>query len=154
MMQSSNTLKTGFDSTLAELLDSPDFLKYLPFALSALKASGVLRALREIARPAAVPTTHDNCLAAQAFEAQKSIGYNQCLDDLIYFMDRYLKTNKQKDAPALNYGANISVMEAGDLTKEELDAIIAGTDPNDIYNKLYAEHTRVATRTATGDDPQ
>jgi len=148
MTSRGNVFKTGFDSTLKELQDSPDFLKYLPFALSALKASGVLRALRELARPETVPATSDNCLAAQAFEAQKSIGYNNCLDDLLYFIDRYLRTNQSSDIPALSYGASAAVMESGDLTKEELDAIIAGTDPDIIYSKLYAK--RIHT---TGNQP-
>lgn len=138
-------MKTGFDATLKELTNDPNFNKYLPFALSALKASGVLRALRELARPAAVPVTGlENALAQQAFEAQKSIGYNNCLDDLIYFVDRYLKDKTQTNAPELNYGAGLAVLESGDLTKEELDAIISGAEPDTIYTKLYAEHTRAA----------
>lgn len=136
--------KMGFDAALLELQDSADFQKYLPFALAAIKASGVLKALRERARPAAIPAASENCVAAQAFEAQRSIGYNECLDDLIYFADRYLKKETSTTTPSLQYGAGIAVLESGDLTKEELDAIVSGTDPNAIYAKLYAERTRIA----------
>lgn len=140
-------MKTPFDSTLEELQKNPDFLKYLPFAISALKASGVIRALRDKARPETVPATSENCVAAQAFEAQKAIGYNNALDDLIYFADRYLKSTQKTDAPSLNYGANMAVLESGDLTKEELNAVISGRDPNDIYAELYAKRTEPAAGT-------
>ena len=143
-------IPTGFDATLKELQNTSEFSKYLPFALAALRASGVLRALRERARPETVPATSDNCVAAQAFEAQRSIGYNECIDDLIYFTERYLKTTEHADTPMLDYGARQAIVDAGDLTKEELDAVIAGGDPNDIYAKLYAKRAGTPTGVESG----
>lgn len=145
-------MKNSFEITLEELLNDSNFSKYLPFALSALKASGVIRALRERGRPMDIPAATDNYVAAQASEAQRSIGYNNCLDDLLYFAERYLKTKTQTTSPELSYGAAMSVLESGDLTKEELDAIVSGVEPETIYAKLYAGRARPAAGTGSNEN--
>lgn len=149
------TLTSAAKETLKELENTSEFSKYLPFAISALKASGAVRFLRELGRPKAVPTTTDHFVEAQAFESQRAIGYNQALDDLLQLRERFLDTQTQNpEQPTMDYGGGAAAMFAGDLNKEELDAVISGTDPSIVYERLYREHTRPAAGDKSGVSEQ
>lgn len=98
--------------------------------------STVLNFLRE---KSAVRIGLTNDLNLSAFEAHRSAGYNECLDDLMYFVDRYIRPMETADktAPPMNFGARSRALERGDITEEERNALREHRPPN--YPKPTAE---------------
>lgn len=99
-------------------------LAHLTTALSLLHQSGVLSFLRDLGRVKFVPPDAENYTSVQASAAAESWGYNQALDNLIYFREYFLETTQPKaDKVADLYGALEKVVADGDLSEGEADAI-------------------------------
>lgn len=58
----------------------------------------------------------------QANKGAFAAGYNQCLDDLLGFTDRYILAEQQSKAPQMNFGSDKRLLQMG-YTKEEIELI-------------------------------
>lgn len=92
-------------------------------ALSTLHQTGVLEMLREMGRVRCISENSPNYVAAQAAGANWSRGFNEALDNLIYFRQLYLDQDTTNTQPPLSFGSLERALESGDLTQEEIDAI-------------------------------
>lgn len=113
-------------TALDEIKQSTDFLSLYTQALSYLHGSGLLRLLREFGQVKYVPAETPNYSAVLASQAEFSRGYNQALDDLIYFREQYLDP-LTKASPQLDFGALRRAVLTGDLTEEEADELRKST---------------------------
>lgn len=93
--------------------------------LSTLIQSGLFDVLREQAKVRQVNAKNGALLHELAAEAQRSYGYNQCLDDLFYFREKFLQSGESL-VPQIGYGSLSRAKESGDLEPEEIDAIRSG----------------------------
>lgn len=69
---------------------------------------------------------NQNVMAAQAAH---SAGYNQALEDLLYFKDKFLEPVVQATPDLPDYGGLQSAFNKGDLLEVELNAIRSNTAP-------------------------
>lgn len=108
------------EKELSRLKESEGFLTVFYRGMGELLASGVFNFLKEKGRVR--PVTTD-----LALEAARSMGYNECLDDLFLFKELYLAdAPKAQDVARRDFGALNIAESKGDLTKEETDAIRSG----------------------------
>ena len=91
-----------------------------------LKRSRVYELLREIGRAKGLHPATPNYLEAQAMQTAWSDGYNQCLDDIMYFRERFLEAEFDKKPPKMSFGGLDLALFKEDLTQEEADAIRSG----------------------------
>lgn len=98
------------------------FLPVYLQAMSLLNETLVLDYLVEQGKPKPIYPGGDSFVDLQVAEYNKSIGYNQCLYDLINFKERFLEVVVAQNAP-MDFGAVARLEEQQDLTKEEADAI-------------------------------
>lgn len=89
--------------------------------LSHLKASGVFNLLRQFARPFA--SDRGESLNAAAYTAAHAEGYNQCLDDLLYFDQKFLVQKLKGKTVVPDFGGLALAVRQGNLTKEEAEKI-------------------------------
>lgn len=99
--------------------------------MSALYNSRVLEALRERGR---VVNLGGRAVHEVALEAARSAGYNEALDDLVYFKERFIDTAIVLDQVPMDFSALANLVKSGVLTQEEADAIRQGKQPN--YDKF------------------
>lgn len=92
-------------------------------AQSSLRSSAVYEFLREVGRPKDIHPTTPNYLEVQAMQTAWSVGYNQCLDDIMMFRERFLEADIERNPPKMNFGGLDIALFKEDLTKEEADAI-------------------------------
>lgn len=59
--------------------------------------------------------------SANAAEGMRAAGYSECLEDLVYFADKYISFGKPAAPLKASYGAFNKIIESGDYTKEEID---------------------------------
>ena len=113
-------------SKLDEFKRQPELLARYAEGVSILYNTVVIEALREIGRTRTVAPENPNYVDAQAAQANWSIGYNDCLDDLLNFVDRYIQPQKQ-NMPNMDYQAIDRALERGDITQEEADELRKST---------------------------
>lgn len=111
---------------LYELKKSQSTASYVVRAQEALIDSGILELLREIGRARAIRPETPNYLEVQAMQTAWSSGYNQCLDDIMLFRQRFLEAETEKDHPIMGFGGIDFALEKDDLTKEEAKALRDG----------------------------
>jgi hypothetical protein len=108
-----------------------------------LRQSRIYEFLREIGRAKDIHPTTPNYLEVQAMQTAWSAGYNQCLDDIMLFRERFLEADLEKNPPKMSFGGLDFAVFKEDLTKEEADAIRSG-EP---VPKLSAKHPTRKTST-------
>lgn len=107
---------------LETLKQNPGLYADYTHALSYLHNSGVLDILRELGRVQKVPEDSPNYIAAVAAQAEHSRGYNDAIDDIVYFRERYLDP-VPVSAPPMDFGSINRAIQAGDLTEEEANEL-------------------------------
>ena len=96
-------------------------------ALSTLHSTGVLEFLRERGRVRPVPENSPNYLQLMAARSSLSAGYNQALDELIWFKDLFLgQPVSEGNRVPMDFGSMEKAVESGDLTLEEAEALRNG----------------------------
>lgn len=108
-----------------EILRKNDsFLHQFNTGMSSLFQSGVFDVLREIGKCRILELgANAQVLATQA---ARSAGYNEALDDLMYFRETYFEKDNAVPTPPAEYGGLDAALLRGDLEKEEADAIRLG----------------------------
>lgn len=106
---------------LENLKNSPNFLRYYQDARESLKISGVINFLRIFARPHLI--SNGGNIYESATSAAISAGYNKCLDDLMYFEEKYLLEPFNKKNVRPDFGAKTIAFNKGDISKEEKDRL-------------------------------
>lgn len=106
--------------------ENPALLANYSQALSLLMQSGVIDVLREVGRVRFIPVDTPNYSQVLANEMQYSLGFNDALSNLEFFVERYINPTYEGKQTVLDFGAIDRALESGDLTKEEADAIRAG----------------------------
>ena len=113
---------------LETLKKNPGLYADYTHALSYLHNSGVLDILRELGRVQKVPEDSPNYIAATAAQAEHSRGYNDALDDIVYFRERYLDPIPVT-APPMDFDSINRALKAGDLTEEEASELRKSASP-------------------------
>lgn len=88
--------------------------------LKALFDSGIIDALRMLGRPAIRSDSDHTHMAAQG---AMSAGWNNCLDTLLYFEEKYLSEIQETPNVQMDFGALESALKNGDISEEEAYAI-------------------------------
>lgn len=109
--------------SLERLRQNGSIVPIVDTAVGTLIQSGVMTFLREKAAP--VILDGGESINKAAILAAMSAGYNSCLDDLLNFKERFIVERAVITSSAPDYGATETIIERGDLTKEEADAIRA-----------------------------
>jgi len=114
---------------LARILDSPDLLSTYITGLTYLERSYVIDFLRERATVKIIDGGSD--VQKAAAEAHRSLGYQQALDDLINFKEKFIIGAANKGQPLTpTFGAVDRAFQQNDLLPEEVDAIRTNSKPN------------------------
>lgn len=113
----------AFDPVKPEVLELNRFKNsegraFYSQALPLLIRSGLISLLRTFARPYAVDNGANPYVAA--YQAAFSNGYNQALDDILYFEEMYLQENLGKKEIKATFGALGIAMAKGDLTAKDI----------------------------------
>lgn len=106
-----------------------------------LRESSVYEFLREVGRARAVHPSTPNYVDVQAQQTAWSDGYNQCLDDIMMFRDRFLEANAEQTLPKMGFGGLEYALFKDDLTMEEANAIRTGKS----VPKLRTQHAKPKT---------
>lgn len=86
-----------------------------------LRSSGLIDLLRIFARPYTVDGGANPYMAAH--NGAKMEGYQQCLDDLIYFEEKYLQEKLSSKLPIADFGGLASAVAQKKITLEEAKKI-------------------------------
>ncbi len=106
---------------------NPDAFGSFLRALSTLHSTGVLELLREQGRVVPISANTPNFVDVQASMSNWSLGWNQALDALVYFKERYLADQEPVSSKApMDFGALEKNLENGNLTLEEVEALRDG----------------------------
>ena len=134
-------------SRLEELKQSPGFLQLYTTAMQQLYSTGIFTILNELGKIPFVPPNTPNYTAVMQTAAAESFGYNQCLDDLLDFRIRYLEDKPKTDSQGtLAFAKALETeVEAGNLTREEADAIRHGNEPPALKREQWSEIARNRT---------
>lgn len=108
---------------IARFKKSPEVFDSFLQALSTLYNTGVYEFLRESGRVRPVAQNGPNYSEMQAAQYNWSLGFQHCLDQLFYFKEIYLTPPDMTKRTEPDYGSIDEAVEAGDLTKEEADAL-------------------------------
>lgn len=111
---------------LGEVIRNRDLQDPIRNAILALQHSHLIVLLREFAKPVPHDPTNINYLVLEAQENKRVFGYNQCLDDIQYFFERYVTplSVPMTDSQTSMYLAEIDKLVGnGTLTKEEADKL-------------------------------
>jgi hypothetical protein len=106
---------------LTKFKESSAALDYYRQARDAFKASGLPGLLRIFARPYTVDGGANPHRAA--YSAGVSEGYNQCLDDLLYFEEQYLQQGVSAKKILADFGGQRLALSKGDLTQADLEKL-------------------------------
>lgn len=107
---------------------NPNAIEAYRAGINSLFQAGVIDALRALGRPLRRKEGADHIQMAS--EASWSVGWNDCLDTLLYFAERHLNTEEEKPNVRMDFGSIDKAVLSGDLTKEEADAIRRGKSIN------------------------
>jgi hypothetical protein len=103
--------------------ESQSFLNFLLTGLSNLWQSGIFEVLRDIGKVPPVTPENPNYVALQATMYAWSLGYNQALDDLVYFKEKFLDVDRSRQRINPDFGGLDEALKKGDLTQEEINGI-------------------------------
>lgn len=110
-------------NVISLIKENPAFLPSYLQAMSLLNSSYVLDFLMEKGRATPVLPGTPNYVEFQNAEFNRSIGYNQCLNDLINFKELFLESLQPTQLGPMDYGATEKLQNQDDITKEEADAL-------------------------------
>lgn len=96
--------------------------------ISKLFQSGVIDCLRALGQPTRIALGKD--INVMASEASSSAGWNACLNALLYFQEMYLTDSQEQESPRMDFNSIQKLVDQGDITKEEADAIRNNTTPS------------------------
>lgn len=103
---------------IARLKNSTLFVKNFRAGIDLLKTSGLFEVMRIFARPVSSDGGRDVNMAAA--EAHFVKGYNQCMDDIIYFEETFLADEKHPGTPRATYQGRKIALERGDITRNDI----------------------------------
>jgi len=115
-----------FKRLLSELRTAKSTSAFLGQIQEALRSSRLYEILREIGRAKDIHPSTPNYLEVQSMQTAWSVGYNQCLDDIMLFRQKYLEADLEKTPPTMSFGGLDVALYKDDLTKEEANAIRSG----------------------------
>lgn len=118
-------MKSVPEFILEGLRNNKAFLQFYLAGMSNLYQSKIFDFLRELGRARLLGIGENE--TAMASQASYSIGYNQCLEDLFYFKEKFLDTAVPESASTMpDYGGLDVALKNGDITQHEYDAIKRG----------------------------
>jgi hypothetical protein len=112
---------------------------------SNLRDSRIYELLREVGRAKDIHPATPNYLEVQAMQTAWSAGYNDCLDHIMMFREKFLEVDLERETPKMSFGGLDHALFKGDLTQEEADAIRSGKP----IPKLTTNHPK---QTRSGND--
>lgn len=107
------------DVELTRFKNSLDAKNLYLQGIDLLTRSGILGLLRQFARPFS-PDRGANPYTS-AYLAAHAEGYNQCLDDLMYFDQKYLTEKMKAKEVKADFGGLALAIAKGDLTEKDLE---------------------------------
>lgn len=109
--------------TLDNIKGNSAAVTMLDKAVTVLEEIGFIAFLREKAQPVIINLGENETI--NATQGMRSAGYHDCINDLIYFKERYVYPEKDKEAQKLvpDYGGKKDSIEKGYLTEEEANGI-------------------------------
>lgn len=111
--------------------------------VSLLMQSGVLEFLRE--RSSAVVMHGEHSIEKAALAAARSAGYAECLQDILYFKEKYLSDTGPSSAKLeMSFGAKDRVLTRGDLTKDDLHGIESEQSDTAAAKKFITKHEQLS----------
>ena len=111
--------------------------------MNQLFQAGIIDAIRVLGRPRRIGS-HD----VMGTEGAWSSGWNDCLDTLLYFQEKYLEATQETPSVRMDFGAIDKAVQAGDLTEGEADAIRDG-NPIKYDPKSYTRNIEIPKRPAS-----
>jgi hypothetical protein len=120
------TLNDWAEKELTDLVSKrePD-LEKINQSIRVLNLTGVFKILNEGGRVRKVPSESINYSAAIIYEAGRSAGYQEALEDLSRFMEKYIygRIVGGISLPPEEYGWADVAVQSGNLTQEEVDEL-------------------------------
>ena len=95
-------------------------------ALSTIYSTGVLEMLRERGRVRLALDSSPNYTEVQSVRAAWSAGYNQALDELVYFRELFMSTADSGKGASMDFGSMEKTLQNGDLEPSEIEALQHG----------------------------
>lgn len=120
------------DKELKILRETPGLITAYLDAMSALQRTGIISFLRAWGR---VSYGRKSTVEEVALEGARAAGFQECLDLLFNFEEKFLRPTPTMNAVPVDYGGLTQAVRKGDLTKEEADAIRARSA--DTYTKSH-----------------
>ncbi len=103
---------------LQTLKNDAGFMQKYSALKELLRSSNIINILRQFGRP--VISEGGSNIYRTATQAAFSAGYNQALDDILYFKELYMQETTKTNNVKAHFGALDIALSKGDLTKEDL----------------------------------
>jgi len=116
-----------FEKLLKNLKENSSTVSAMLDIAAILRESRVYEFLREVGRSKDIHPSAPNYLSLQAMQTAWSSGYNQCLDDIMLFRERFLEADLEKTPPKMSFGGLELAVFKNDLTEEEANALRSGS---------------------------
>ena len=115
------------NTILKNVLQNEAFLTLYIEGMSKLSQSGIFSFLRELGRVRHIPSQSLNYMNEQAIAAAESRGFQEALDSLYFFREKFIdKPAKVTIEPT--FGGTEAALQAGNLTMEDLLNADRGND--------------------------
>lgn len=122
--------------TRQDILQDKEILVAYNQAITILQNAGILDVLLQRASASSIPPNNGNYTSELIVEYGRSTGYRQCLDDLLFFRERFLEAPQEISVQTPDFLGVASALGKGDITQGELDAIRTNSKPD--YTKFIA----------------
>lgn len=109
---------------IERLKGNPSLVEAYRIGMNSLFTAGITDALRALGRPIRRKEGAD--AIQMASEASWSAGWNDCLENLLYFQELHLGGTLETPNVKMDFGSLQKALQSGDLTQEEADAIRSG----------------------------
>lgn len=103
---------------LKNLRDNPRFVQDQQTIVELMKSSGLHDFLRSVARCQIYDGGANP--ARSAAEAQANAGYHNCLDDIMYFAERFLTESAVNKKVPMDFGGRRLALAKGDLLEGDI----------------------------------
>lgn len=112
------------EEIIKKLTEDSSFGKIYNDAISSLLRAGLIEYLKIKSQVIAAKLDAPNFLEQQTALAFQAMGYQQCLDDLLHFQEKYIHPPKAVNTvPPMDFGGITSLVENGELTEQEADGV-------------------------------
>lgn len=115
------------DRIIKYLIGSEDFSAHYSKGVDSIRRSGILEALRTIARVQAIDPKSINYPSQAIDAAAFSRGYNQALDDLLLFREKFLDPKIEPKQLTADFGGFENAIKKGLLTETEANGLRGNT---------------------------